>query len=627
MKNTNSSKDSLIFRAVIQGYLDTGSVKRAADLAGVSEVKARRILLTEGLWFSDNSIRVGHYFEQGLSSKEIAEKLHITVKAVQQYLPYSRGIYMGEDRSLDAVWSAEYRERIKTAQEKVLRRREDLAIYEGWEAVPEMREQNWDFLEELDPAGTDAFFDEDGRDIEDTLSGFEQYPGIVCLRELPEGKIDWRKAKARGEDIIRLHLELINENYSTHFEDDGHGGDENPAYDFSEEEKRVLRDYGGMKYGKTISRDLLVPESICLYALHYAIQACFGWENSHLHRFELPPRQYESVTDGKVGNWSRLVGVLFRSPYMEEHEQFWADDYETGSFKNWLRKKYTGPYVSLCHGEGIIQCTDDMKKYYRKNQLIEVMYSQDEGKLYVSDARPAAKGAKEGPLPVTEEDEKLWWRCPVVKKEVIRLEDCPLRVIDLLYADMFAHHLLERLSIGEVLALHGKSPEDDLSELDELMDTFDLFMDEDLKEDIAEIRRSRMDDPFEQPMIGAPTDVLYYYYDFGDNWKIRITGSMDACDLVEQGRITQEEIDEAIVKVYETYRPVCIAADGLSLVDDVGGIDGFISFLRSIHPTEEKAYWDKEDRPDNGPYESKQSSLVWAKSLGWKETVNVKRML
>ena len=61
MESKNSSKDSLIFRAVIQGYLDTGSVKRAADLAGVSEVKARRILLTEGLWFSDNSIRVGHY--------------------------------------------------------------------------------------------------------------------------------------------------------------------------------------------------------------------------------------------------------------------------------------------------------------------------------------------------------------------------------------------------------------------------------------------------------------------------------------------------------------------------------------------------------------------------------------
>ena len=75
MESKNSSKDSLIFRAVIQGYLDTGSVKRAADLAGVSEVKARRILLTEGLWFSDNSIRVGHYFEQGLSSKEIADEI------------------------------------------------------------------------------------------------------------------------------------------------------------------------------------------------------------------------------------------------------------------------------------------------------------------------------------------------------------------------------------------------------------------------------------------------------------------------------------------------------------------------------------------------------------------------
>ncbi len=130
-------------------------------------------------------------------------------------------------------------------------------------------------------------------------------------------------------------------------------------------------------------------------------------------------------------------------------------------------------------------------------------------------------------------------------------------------------------------------------------------------------------------MIGTTTDALYYFYDYGDGWRIRITGSYDVCDLVEAGRVSDQEIEEAMKQVYETWRPVCIAADGLPLVDDVGGLSGYVSFLRAIHPAEEKAYWagNEENRPDNGPYETKQSSLVWAKSLGWKDKVKVERLL
>ena len=92
------------------------------------------------------------------------------------------------------------------------------------------------------------------------------------------------------------------------------------------------------------------------------------------------------------------------------------------------------------------------------------------------------------------------------------------------------------------------------------------------------------------------TDVLYYNYDFGDDWMIRITASMDACDLVEQGRVTQQDLDEAIADIYKNYRPVCIAADGMFLVDDAGGLSGYTRFLRSINPIAEKEYWGK-DRP------------------------------
>ena len=619
----NSILDTQVCRDVIRQYLETGSVKKSADLVGVSEVKARRILLTEGLWFSDTSLKVGHYLENGYSTKEIAEKLNLTVKAIQQYLPYSRGLYMGEERSMDAQWSAQYRERIRVAQEKVLKRRDELSVHEGWEEELYMKKE--EYREEEMP---EEIADEPEWETE--IPEAEQYSGIVCFRRLPDGMVDPDKIRTRWDDVIRLHLELITDDLRVDYEDDGHGTDGSAMYDFSEEETRVLRDYGGVKYGRTISRDLLVPDGLALYALHYVIQACFGWENSHLHHFELPARQYFNVTGGKAGKWSELVGILFQSPFMREEEAFWADDYEEGSFKNWLRKKYTGPYVSFCHGEGIIQCTEDMKKNYDKDELIVVDYCRYEGELYVGYARPAGKGAKAGPVQVS--DERDFFGRKIEKREILRLSDCPVRVMDLLYADTFPRKLLERLSIGEVLALHGKSPSDGLAETDTIMDSFEAFMDEELKEDVESIRREGIDAPSEQPLINSPTDVLYYYYDYGDNWKIRITGSLDACDLVEQGRVTQDELDQAIAKVFTTYRPVCIAADGLSLVDDAGGISGFISFLRSIHPTEEKAWWsmegrNKEDRPDNDPYESKQSSLTWAKNLGWKEKVNVKRML
>ena len=436
----------------------------------------------------------------------IAYELHTTVKAAQQYLPYSRGTYMGESRSADARYSQAYRERIQEMQKRVLRRKQETAEKEGW-----------------------------------SMSDMKQYPGMVCLRELPEGLVDWDKVKnlkgAFGFDVIRLHLELMREH--PEYMDPSDDGKPIPVPDdeYRAEETRVLKSYGNVQYGETITRDILIPGDMPLYAIHYMILAAFGFQNSHLHRFELPHRQFLNVTDNQAAKWAELVGVLFRSPWMDNADLYWSEDYEKGSFRNWRRKKYTGPYVSLCHGEGIIQCREDMKE---------------------------------------------------IKKKVLRgKKNISMEKLQMIFMASSINHLLERLESGE-------------------------------------------DSPLNQPVIGTPTDVLYYFYDFGDGWRIRITGSYDACDLVEAGRVTEHQIEEAMKKVYETWRPVCIAADGLPLVEDVGGLHGYTAFLRAIHPTEERSYWaehPEEQRPDNGPYETKQESLAWAKGLGWKDKVRVETLL
>lgn len=128
----------------------------------------------------------------------------------------------------------------------------------------------------------------------------------------------------------------------------------------AEDTTYVLKTYGQVKYGDTISRDVIVPDDMPLWALHYMMQKCFGWQNSHLHQFELPREQFERITDGNAGAYAALMGVIFRSPWMDENEEFWNDDYESGSFKTWIRRKYSGPYVSMCHSEGIWQTVGEI---------------------------------------------------------------------------------------------------------------------------------------------------------------------------------------------------------------------------------------------------------------------------
>ena len=601
--------ESDLYNTIIRDFLDTRSIKKTSDNLNVSEVRVRKVLLTEGIWSSRTSVLVKHYLDEGKTSEEIAEIMSISVKAVQQYLPYSRGLYNGNMPSAFAVYSAEYRNRIRTAQEKTLKKVKEILKKEGWDPETPEREIIKNEREDKDMAKSAELH-------------FPQYPGIVCLRELPENMKPSRY-KAKNVDVIRLHLELLRkdvnfeefaENFKTDILD--------REYD---EETRVLKTYGNVQYGESITRDVLVPADIPLFAVHYMIQALFGWENSHLHRFELPLKSFYEITRNSAQKWMQLVGVLFRSPCMDESDEFWADDYENGSFKVWLRKKYTGPYVSWCHGEGIIQCKKDVETIKEKYPLIEVAYIKHGSELQVAHAHPAPKGAKPGKLKVSEKHSSVWNR--IDRKEVLRLEDCSAEVMRMFFLEEGADKLLERLPIEEVLALHGKSPDDHLAEAEEICGTFEEFMDEYTIQDIADILESGQNSPYVQPVISTMTDELLYFYDFGDGWQIRITGSYDACDLVAAGRITQEKLDQAIKKVYETYRPVCIAADGLPLVDDVGGISGYVRFLRSLHPEEEKQYWGEADIPDNWSYDDVKGSLEWAKSLGWKDKVSPGRLL
>lgn len=107
-------KDEL-YQSIIDTYIQTDSVKETAKLLDTYPIKVRRVLITEGLWSSRTSEDIGALWEKGMSVPEIAEALCLSEKNIQSYLPYTRGQYVGENRSNTAIRSSIYRERMHMA--------------------------------------------------------------------------------------------------------------------------------------------------------------------------------------------------------------------------------------------------------------------------------------------------------------------------------------------------------------------------------------------------------------------------------------------------------------------------------------------------------------------------------
>ena len=233
-----------MFEAIREAFLRTKSIDRTVEETGINEYKVRRALLTLGLWESGRSREVKALMEMGLSKQQIADKLHLTIKGLESYMPYSRGAYL-LDETQDSVDSKNYRERMRTAKGK---------------QVKTMKRKGGNT----------------------NMNDFEE------LRNLKVHK-------------IKLSLET-------------HG-----------DELEVLRKYGKAKDG--ITRTILVPSSMQLNRLNYVIQKCFGWENSHLHRFVLGDEDFKRITGNDLEKWKSLAGKVFRCHFADggndDYYRYW----------------------------------------------------------------------------------------------------------------------------------------------------------------------------------------------------------------------------------------------------------------------------------------------------------------
>lgn len=381
-----------------------------------------------------------------------------------------------------------------------------------------------------------------------------------------------------GKHVYKLHLEL----------------------DINDADFNVLKKYGKVNSG--ITRDVLVPGSMTLYSLHYLIQRAFGWENSHLHKFSYEQKVLDKYIGNKFGKWAPMCGLYFRFPYdmnYDIQDIYWNDDYEEGeSIKSWLRRKYTGPYSYRGMLEHYLIAQSKARNFMIENPTIELGYSFE-------DYKKGKTGTRE-----------------------FNTVEAPVDALGL-YFESGLTELLERLTVEQVIGL--KSDESAVFEFieneDNLFDEkYDKLKGDNSSKDMWLLR----DDPKVQPL----SDTLVYSYDYGDGWTViikceeiydcfnywnrrdkngYISVQIDRKKVIEgtdvydsEGNSVLGELSEKVAETATLEKPIGISIDGLNVMDDVGGIYGYVEFLKCIHGEE-----------SFGSFEDKDDAKDWGRMMGW----------
>ncbi len=346
-------------------------------------------------------------------------------------------------------------------------------------------------------------------------------------------------------------------------------------------EADILSKYGKVK--KSISRDIIVPSSLTLHQLHFLINVAFGWTNSHLHSFQLPKPLFEKLTEGKLLDIAPVFGYYLQFPNSTFYDAFWDDDYdESKSPRTWMRSKY-------------------LKRYRYKG------YSQ----YWIENQTEIAALAESIPVlkvyPFHLNDE--------AKPREVKIEEATLQ--DLLGAVFFDYgtpdELKESLRLDEILSLSPTTVEKAKENIVSI-DIYDLKLysyyrdtvitgqiEEDGPTDVAQYfyglrKMEKLQKEFEPEVVAPITKELLYRYDYGDGWEIEIKL---VGEFGKNGKSVESEVAQQVI---EKRKPICIAKDGLNVLDDCGNVYGYIDMLETIYEGEAKEAIEMKE---------------WARSQGW----------
>ena len=385
------------------------------------------------------------------------------------------------------------------------------------------------------------------------------------------------------------------------------------------EEMDVLKKYG--KVEQDISRDIIVSGQMTLHALHYAIQRVFGWQNSHLHHYQLTLDTFEKLVGNKFMKWKDLCGLYFRFPSDDYEDWYWDDDYEEevyGDIRKWLKSKYTQSYTYGGFQEYTFFAQHKAEQFAADYPILRVGPTFDE---YLEGKRDSRD------VPLTEATIKdvshflemsmgeLLERLTIREVLDLTIDNSAYAAIDAVVDEMKRHsdeneklvNTMSRLSDELDELLEKRKTKNTLKKITEVRSKLDLVMD-----------RLVMNASF---LMSAVDSELDYEYDFGAGWKVKITcaeiyhpsfaeNSADDAEQIlmydSKGCPLSPEESKRMLTCITKDRPYCVAADGLPVLDDVGGPFGYVNLLRGLH-------W----LPQSGPYEDKYEAQDWARSMGW----------
>ena len=100
-----------IVEAYTSGMTDgTGiSLRQVSEEFGITLMKTRKILITAGVYHTENSEQINSMREQGMSISEIMKATGLSKSSVHSYLPYTKMIYNVDELSLYAERCRIYR--------------------------------------------------------------------------------------------------------------------------------------------------------------------------------------------------------------------------------------------------------------------------------------------------------------------------------------------------------------------------------------------------------------------------------------------------------------------------------------------------------------------------------------
>ncbi|MCD8232746.1 MAG: hypothetical protein LUD14_13270 [Clostridiales bacterium] len=568
-----------LYTQVTADYEETHSVRKTAQNCHTSMVTAQRILITAGLWSSKSSTQVKKLLEQGMTADQIAQELSLTKDAVYAYMPYSRGNY-GVKQTEDSQYSRDYRERMEAAAEGMRKENADgIPVFVSNLSSKQAKPSSLSSLR-FDSEFTKVLID---RAREDAICGdtYGEYGAVYAL-----------------------HLSLVGGFV--------YGADED--MDMQPKSRAELLKLAKAK--SAISRDILIPGTMNLHALHYAIQKLFGWQNSHLHNFSIPQEDFDALTAGTLGGYTDLCGVLFRFPEDDMSDLYWDDDYKAGvSVKTWFKKKYSAPFCQYSVGDSYLgnqweiddfrgRFSDFKDETTLKEILSKVAIEQDWNFL--------AERLTVRELFAAERDSVREWKGDVVGK------------LELLKEEMEDEERFGCMEEMKMAAAELRDWRQSYSQLDQLSwlhpNTYKKEIEKAYKKPyntVVKMHEEQVNlwtgmclDLFWDLNINLSPyfDTLYYLYDYGDNWCVKITleeiyrktGDGGFVDN-DMSRIS-EDLEPVLTQVEANEKAVCMAADGLNVVDDCGGLHGYLDMLQTINGN------DKEEAD---------GMKKWARGLGW----------